>query len=347
MKTVTEFSGFTIKSAAQARAKLVGEGVAPEQLSERLGVEINVSGDRLARLAEALDAVGVEAERVRLVRVFAAADEPRGAKKIGEFNYLIDFQPQAGSSRPGRDERGPKRGGRGGGGGGGGDRGRGGGGGGGGDRGGLGGFKPRQPMGLKSLTKAAKQGGGDAPKDEREERGPTPSLGQGWMLTRAPGDPFDKRGKGKGKGKGPRRDRPGKPGERSGKPGERPSGGKPGERPSGGRPGERSGKPGERPSGGRPSGKPPWKPGERPPRPPGAPRPEGQAGQAAAPGGPSEGEQRRRRRRRGRGHGPRPPGAPGATTGAPSPMAGTLPPPPAPPLSAPSSESSGEPPKPE
>src|SRR5207253_5271038 len=117
----------------------------------------------------------------------------------GEFKYVIDHQPHAGGApredrkrggRPGGDRGrggGGDRGRGGGGGGGGGDRGRGGWGGGG---GGPGGFKPRQPMGLKSLTKADKQGPG-APRTDREERGPMPSLGQGWMLTRAPGDPRD------------------------------------------------------------------------------------------------------------------------------------------------------------
>jgi hypothetical protein len=277
MRTITEFSGFTIKSGAQARARLTQEGVAPEQLPERLGSEVGVTGDRLARLIEALEAVGGDAERVRLVRVFAASDEPRGAKQVGEFKYLVDFQPQAGGAPRDDRKRGGDRGrgdrGRGGGGG---DRGRGGG-----DRG-PGGFKPKQPMGLKSLSKAAKQATGEAPRPEREERGPMPSVGQGWMLTRAPGDAGDHRRK----GKGPRRGKPGdKRGDKRG--GDRPRGPRPpGQRPEGARP------PGQRPEGARPPGQ----------------RPEG----ARPPGEPGDPQKKRRRRRRGRGGGggPRPQGAP-------------------------------------
>ena len=67
-----------------ARGKLEGEGVAAEALAERLGADVGVTGDRLARLVDALQAVGDRGERVRLVRVFAAEHEPKGAKKIGE-----------------------------------------------------------------------------------------------------------------------------------------------------------------------------------------------------------------------------------------------------------------------
>src|SRR5579862_3393311 len=87
MKTITEFSSSNLRAAAQARAKLAAEGVAAEAMTERLGAELNVTGDRLARLVEALEAVGDKVERVRLVRVFAAPDEPKGAKKVGEFLY--------------------------------------------------------------------------------------------------------------------------------------------------------------------------------------------------------------------------------------------------------------------
>src|SRR4051812_4231881 len=114
MKTLTEFSGSTIRGAAEARGRLATEGVAAEQMTERLGTELAVSGDKLARLVEALEAVGDKAERVRLVRVFAAEEQPPGAKKIGEFNYVIDLQPDM-RALPGRSEgrRGGRDGGRG------------------------------------------------------------------------------------------------------------------------------------------------------------------------------------------------------------------------------------------
>src|SRR5207302_1638615 len=92
-----------------ARARLVIEGVPAEQMSERMAGEVGIPQDRIARLLEALEALGDKAERVRLVRVFAAEHQPPGAKKVGEFNYVIDLQPEA--LPPGRGDR---RGGRGG-----------------------------------------------------------------------------------------------------------------------------------------------------------------------------------------------------------------------------------------
>ncbi|HEX8953184.1 MAG TPA: hypothetical protein VF945_15120, partial [Polyangia bacterium] len=114
LRTVTEFSSLTIRQASEAKAKLVGEGVAAEQLGEKLGEAIGVTGDRLARLIEAVEAVGDRAARVRLVRVFGGESEPRGGVKVGEHYYVVDLQPDAaGGGR--REGRGGGRGERGGG----------------------------------------------------------------------------------------------------------------------------------------------------------------------------------------------------------------------------------------
>jgi hypothetical protein len=315
MKTVTEFSGSTLKQAAAAKAKLVGEGVAAEQLPERLGAELSIVGDRLARLLEALEAAGDQVERVRLMRVFAGTDEPKGAKKIGEFHYLIDLQPSMAPA--GRDRRGGGR-----------DRGRGGGpgrgapggaGGGRGAPGGAGGGPGKGgPLGRDGLP--------------REDRGPLQTAGAGWTLTRDPSAPLhDKR---RGKPGGPRR---GKPGDRRGPGGPR-GPGAPGAEARGDRP---RGPGGDRPRG--PGGDRPRGPGgdrnrfrgPRPqgPRPPGAlppgvegPLPAGvEAGAPGGPPGPAGEGARRRRRRRGRG-GPfalQPSTAPGAAAALGIPSAAT------------------------
>jgi hypothetical protein len=285
MKTVTEFSGSTLKQAAAAKAKLVGEGVAAEQLAERLGADVGVTGDRLARLVEALEAAGDQVEKVRLMRVFAATDEPKGAKKVGEFNYLMDFMPSMQPARGGRDRDRGRGGGRGGFGGGGGGGGKG-------APGGAGGGKA--PLGRDGLP--------------REDRGPLQSAGAGWTLTRDPSAPLHDKKRG-----GPKRGRPGDRGDRRDRRGPGgPGGGPPGaeargDRPKGPRP-PRGPRPPGGPGGPRPQG------GFRP-RPPGAPGPDGAVAAEGAqqPGGPA-GEARRRRRRRGRG-GPfalQPTTAPGA-----------------------------------
>ncbi|HRI52626.1 MAG TPA: hypothetical protein PLW65_20830, partial [Pseudomonadota bacterium] len=62
------------EAAADAAPEQPAAGSAPAvdaQLTEQLGAELGVSGDRLARLQEALTAVGNRVGDVRLVRVFA------------------------------------------------------------------------------------------------------------------------------------------------------------------------------------------------------------------------------------------------------------------------------------
>ncbi len=220
MKTITEFSALTIRQAAQLKATLTTEGVAPEAEAERFSAELSLTGDRLARLIEALSAVGDKADRVRLVRVFAGDAEVKGATKIGEFNYVVDLQPNVQAGGGARDKG--RRGGPGG------DRGKPGGG------GGLGGGKG--------------PGRNDrSPYEKEPPRGEVPSAGPGWMVTRAPQAPGDRRGPGGARKPG----RPGqRPGNRPGAPGGdrgRPGGGRPG--PGGNRPGGAGGPPGQRAGG--------------------------------------------------------------------------------------------------
>jgi hypothetical protein len=262
MRTVTEFSGSTIAKAHAVRARLLGEGVAAEAMAERLGAEVGLTGDRVTRLLEALEAVGADPSRVRLVRVFPAEEQPKGSTKIGEFNYLVDLQPSA----PPRGKR---------------DR----------DRGGRG-----RPFGGGGKPGAREAGTGMA----REERGPMPHAGSGWVLTRDPSAPREDRRRGKGgppKGKkGPRRGGP--PGPRGPHVEHR------GQAPGGAPQGERRGPPG-------PRGPRPPQGEHRGPLPAGAAGAPESPGAAGAPGEAPHNKRRRRRGGRGRG-GPRPlrPGQP-------------------------------------
>ena len=52
-----------------------------------------VTGDWLARLRDAVNAVGTRTKDVRLVRVFGPEEPVSGAKTIGGFQYLVDFSP--------------------------------------------------------------------------------------------------------------------------------------------------------------------------------------------------------------------------------------------------------------
>jgi translation initiation factor IF-2 len=96
-------------------------------LDEAVAKATGLSGDRLAMLRDALEAVGRRTEDVRLVRVFGADEQVPGATAIGGRQYVVDFFPAsmrqvAGSPKDDRGRRGGG-GGRGGGGRGGGGRG--------------------------------------------------------------------------------------------------------------------------------------------------------------------------------------------------------------------------------
>ena len=163
----------TGEQAAEATVAEPALGSGPE--AEAVGAALQVQGDRLTRLMEALDVVGRRVAQVRLVRVVQGESAPSGAQKRGEFFYLIDLMPRPQSmqqdsfdSRDGDRRRGPggrDRGGRPGG-----NRGPGGAGGGGGAPGSGGKFSLDRPSG--------RDGGG------REARGETPRAGAGWMLGR-------------------------------------------------------------------------------------------------------------------------------------------------------------------
>jgi len=68
------------------------------------------AGERLDRLRDALKAVGNQADRVRLVRVFPAEEPVAGAKKIGEFQYVVDLMPHSMKQEFRKDEKGRPRG---------------------------------------------------------------------------------------------------------------------------------------------------------------------------------------------------------------------------------------------
>jgi hypothetical protein len=142
MKTLTEFSGLTIRLAAKALAEAKaalpkelppneipteGSPAAPVVDGEATKVAFDaaisaasgVSGERLDRLREALEVVGTNTADVRVVRVYAGDEPVAGAKKHGAHQYIVDSMPQSMkqvSARPekpragrGDRDRGPKR----------------------------------------------------------------------------------------------------------------------------------------------------------------------------------------------------------------------------------------------
>ncbi|HVV16934.1 MAG TPA: hypothetical protein VHH90_06995, partial [Polyangia bacterium] len=98
-------------SAVEAAAE-PDPGVA--QAAAELETKMGITGDRLARLMEALDVIRDRADNVRLIRVMSGEDPPPAAKKQGDFYYLVDLMPRAEPRRDrgrpgggrGRDDRG-------------------------------------------------------------------------------------------------------------------------------------------------------------------------------------------------------------------------------------------------
>jgi hypothetical protein len=250
MKTLTEFSPLVLRRAAAART--THSSLEGDALHEAIATTLSVPNERAARLIEALDVVGGDIDRIRLVRVFQGEKGPHGAVSKGEFHYAVDRLPGAKAARA-EGGRGDKRGGRG-------------------DRE----DRPRgprgdkdKPRGLGSL-KASQNKTSEAPKDDdRPGRGEMPRAGFGWQLTAAPRDP---RGPGRGRGGpggGRRDDRSGRGPRRDGAPGQRADGDAGRGRPEGRGPGGRGpgGGPGGRGPGGGPGGRGPGGRG------PGGPRP--------------------------------------------------------------------------
>src|SRR5688572_18717128 len=110
MKTLTEFSGVVLRQAARARQEKLAAGVEADALTEAIGAEIGVTGDRLVRLLEALDAIKVKLDPVRLVRVYQGESAPPRAFSAGEFHYVVDMVASSGGHGDGRRGRRGERG---------------------------------------------------------------------------------------------------------------------------------------------------------------------------------------------------------------------------------------------
>src|SRR5512133_3207637 len=86
---------------APAKAEKAGKRAEPAEEVESDAVKAaldaavekatGIAGDRLARLRDAVKAVGNRTKDVRLVRVFGPEEPVNGAKALGGFQYVVDF----------------------------------------------------------------------------------------------------------------------------------------------------------------------------------------------------------------------------------------------------------------
>ncbi|HSM94160.1 MAG TPA: translation initiation factor 2 [Anaeromyxobacteraceae bacterium] len=151
------------EKGAEPAAEIESEAV-KAALDAAVEKATGITGDRLARLRDAVKVVGARNKDVRLVRVFGAEEVVSGAKKLGDFQYVVDFSPANMTQSFGGPKK--ERGGRGHGGG------RGGGSGGGSKAGATGGFsmdslredrKGQRPSGGRPGG-GRRPGGGGAPR---------------------------------------------------------------------------------------------------------------------------------------------------------------------------------------
>lgn len=127
MKTLTEFNGIVIKTAAQKRTELLAGGKTVEELPAAMGEALKVEGDRLNFLLAALEAVDQKLQDLKRVVVFAPAEGEKVSSAAVEKNgqhYLAEYYPSLepkkgkerkprggkGDGKRGRKKRGGRRG---------------------------------------------------------------------------------------------------------------------------------------------------------------------------------------------------------------------------------------------
>src|SRR5262249_45018476 len=88
-------SDVSADQAVEGKADEAETDAVKEILDKAVGESTGTTGDRLARLREALRVVGRQADRGRAGRGFGNEEEVAGAKKIGDFQYVVDLMPHS------------------------------------------------------------------------------------------------------------------------------------------------------------------------------------------------------------------------------------------------------------
>jgi hypothetical protein len=99
MKTITEFSGFTLKDALKKYAELSSGEPAktPEEISQAMGEAFKLQDEKLKLFLAALEMVKERNERLKRVVVMTLAENekaPHGAEKREEHFFLPEFFPE-------------------------------------------------------------------------------------------------------------------------------------------------------------------------------------------------------------------------------------------------------------
>lgn len=102
MKTLTEFSGFSLQDIGKTRAQLISESKTPEEISAALTEQFKVEGEKLQLLLSALDAIDNKVTDLKRVVVGTLAEgeklPPKAVQKEDKVFVAEYFPPM---NRPG------------------------------------------------------------------------------------------------------------------------------------------------------------------------------------------------------------------------------------------------------
>ena len=149
MKSVTEFANYTLNQAVVKKNALVAEGKSGDEISQSLGQDFKLEGDKLKYFINAVEVASQNTDklkRVLVVKLNEGEAAPNKATQFEDLHYVPEFFVDANRIV----ETKSKKGGRGG------------------NRGGD--SKKGSPWGLSPEEKAAKAGKGPKPKEEDSKK---------------------------------------------------------------------------------------------------------------------------------------------------------------------------------
>lgn len=94
MKAVTEFQGFTLYKALQAKNSLTAEGKTPEEVQTNLGQSYKFEGEKLGYFMHSLEVASANPQnlkRVIIAKIEEGEKTPANAVKIEELHFIPEF----------------------------------------------------------------------------------------------------------------------------------------------------------------------------------------------------------------------------------------------------------------
>lgn len=112
MKTITEFAGPTLKSAAKVKQDLVTAGKTPEELPQALGDALKIEGEKLGFILNALEVVGARMDNLKRVVILVPTEGEKitasGVQKGDQYYRSEYYPPVQDKSREAPAERGER-----------------------------------------------------------------------------------------------------------------------------------------------------------------------------------------------------------------------------------------------